>query len=146
MSFEIYGLFVTGCVSLALTKKDRSRVSAEDILTHDDPRAAVLVRLVRVLSIGKSHILCRLTLNYICTCSCNCLTTSAFFTRKEFRSNRPKPAACKFSHPHTHGHRVKSKSSWALVLICIYLCISPIRRAPGEDTLTGEICAPLKSA
>ncbi|XP_076736169.1 transient receptor potential cation channel subfamily M member 7 isoform X3 [Maylandia zebra] len=28
-----------------LTKKDRSRVSAEDILTHDDPRAAVLERI-----------------------------------------------------------------------------------------------------
>lgn len=31
-------------VSLALSKKDWSRVSAEDILVHDDPRAAVLVR------------------------------------------------------------------------------------------------------
>lgn len=31
-------------VSAALTKKDRSRVSAEDIRIHEDPRAAVLVR------------------------------------------------------------------------------------------------------
>lgn len=117
MSFEIYGLFVTGCVSLALTKKDRSRVSAEDILTHDDPRAAVLVRLVRVLSIGKSHILCRLTLNYICTCSCNCLTSSAFFTRKEFRSNRPKPAACKCPHTCTQAQsKVKVKLGFSTYL------------------------------
>lgn len=34
------------CISAALTKKDRSRVSAEDILTHEDPRSAVLVKIV----------------------------------------------------------------------------------------------------
>lgn len=32
------------CVAAALTKKERSRVSAEDILTHEDPRTAVLVK------------------------------------------------------------------------------------------------------
>lgn len=36
---------IVHCVSVALTKKDRSRVSAEDILVHEDSRAAVPVRV-----------------------------------------------------------------------------------------------------
>lgn len=39
------------CVSAGLTKKDRSRVSAEDILIHEDPRTAVLVR--KCVYVGK---------------------------------------------------------------------------------------------
>lgn len=40
---NMWWLVITHCVSVALTKKDRSRVSAEDILIHEDPRTAVLV-------------------------------------------------------------------------------------------------------
>lgn len=96
------------CVSLGLTKKDRSRVSAEDIRVHEDPRAAVPVRCVSVYfhecKVKKIPVLYRLTLvNLLNVGFCHCLTTTNFSTRKEFRSNQPKPAACKCPSPVTNS-------------------------------------------
>lgn len=46
LTISVLQMVIVCCVSAALTKKDRSRVSAEDILIHEDPRTAVLVRSV----------------------------------------------------------------------------------------------------
>lgn len=46
LTLPLLQMVIICCVSAALTKKDRSRVSAEDILMHEDPRTAVLVRSV----------------------------------------------------------------------------------------------------
>lgn len=95
---NIYWLLVVHCVSVALTKKDRSRVSAEDILIHEDPRTAVLVRTeslcVHVYKVKKKkqqqinpRQFCTVLsiINFINAGLCHCLTTSRFSTRKEFR-------------------------------------------------------------
>lgn len=67
-------------------------MSAEDILTHEDPRTAVLVRnkkKEKKIEMYLTWVQFEITVNEIIVICFNVLN------RKRFRSNRPKPAACK---------------------------------------------------